>query len=98
MDILSIILQLVGGAVGGNAAGGILKNQSLGGAGNSIAGAIGGIILGQVVSRLTHGAVSADAVAAATQGMDFGAIISNLASSGVGGALLTAIVGALKNR
>ena len=96
MEIVSIIIQLIAGAVGGNAAGAGLKKASLGSTGNSIAGAIGGLVLGQIVSRMTGGAVPADAVA--TSGLDIGSIITSLISSGIGGAALTAIVGLIKNR
>lgn len=98
MDVLSLIIQLIAGAAGGNIAGSILKGKSLGGAGNSIAGAIGGLVLGQIVERLTHGAVSADTVAAAANGLNIGSIITNLISSGAGGAILAAIVGLIKNK
>ena len=96
MDIVAIIIQLVAGAVGGNAAGAGLKDKSLGGAGNSIAGAVGGLVLGQIVERLTGGAVPADAVA--SSGLDIGSLVTNLIASGAGGAVLTAIVGMIKNR
>lgn len=98
MDLLSIIIQLAAGAIGGNAAGSVLKDKSLGSSGNSIAGAIGGLILGQVVQRMTGGAVSAGDVAAAAQGSDIGEVIKNLISSGVGGAILTAIIGMVRSR
>jgi hypothetical protein len=42
MDIVPLIIQLVSGAVGGNVAGGLLKNLNLGTLGNSIAGILGG--------------------------------------------------------
>jgi hypothetical protein len=98
MDLMSLILQLIGGIGGGNAAGAAMKGRSLGNAGNSIIGAMGGLVLGQVVERLTGGAISADTVAQAAQGMDLGGIITNLLSSGVGGAVLTAIIGMMKSR
>ena len=40
-SLLPMIIQLVSGAVGGNAAGAALKNLSLGSTGNSVVGAIG---------------------------------------------------------
>jgi hypothetical protein len=98
MDIMSILIQLIAGAGGGNAVGAAMKGRSLGGLGNSAIGAIGGLILGQVVERFTGGAISADTVAQAAQGMDLGGLITNLLSSGAGGALLTAVVGMLKSR
>ena len=98
MDIIGLIIQLIAGAAGGNAAGAVLKGKSLGGAGNSIAGAIGGIIVAQIIQRLTGVAVAPDAAAAAASGLDIGMIIKEVIASGAGGAILTAIVGAIKNR
>jgi len=98
MDVMSILVQLAAGAGGGNAVGAAMKGRSLGAMGNSAIGAIGGLILGQVVERFSGGAISADTVAQAAQGMDLGGIIINLISSGAGGALLTAIVAMLKSR
>jgi hypothetical protein len=98
MDIVGLIIQLIAGAVGGNVAGKANTKFDMGGAGNSIVGAIGGVVLGQIVERLTGGAVTADQAAAATQGLDIAAILSSLIGGGAGGAILSAIVGALKNR
>lgn len=98
MDIVGLIIQLIAGAVGGNVAGKANTKFDMGGAGNSIVGAIGGVVLGQIVERLTGGAVTADQAAAATQGLDLAAILSSLIGGGAGGAVLSAIVGALKNR
>ena len=41
-NLLPLIIQLVSGAVGGNVAGSMMKNSSLGTLGNSIAGIAGG--------------------------------------------------------
>ena len=40
--LINLIIQIVAGALGGNAAGAASKDMSLGTAGNTIAGAIGG--------------------------------------------------------
>ena len=80
--LLPLIINLVSGAVGGNVAGALLKNFSLGTAGNSIAGIIGGGIGGQLLSALGAG------------GLD--GIVGQLASGGVGGAVVMVIVGVLK--
>ena len=96
--IIGLIIQLIAGAAGGNGAGAVLKDKSLGSTGNSIAGAIGGVILAQIVQRLTGVAVSPDAAAAVTSGLDIGSIIKEVISSGIGGAVLTAIVGMVKGR
>ena len=53
MDFTGLIIQLVSGAIGGNAAGAVLKNFNLGILGNTIAGLVGGGIGGQIISRQT---------------------------------------------
>ena len=52
MNLLPLIIELVSGAVGGNVAGGLLKNLSLGPVGNSIAGIVGGGVGGQLLGML----------------------------------------------
>lgn len=52
MDIVSLIIQLIAGAVGGNVGGAAMKNSSLGTAGNSIAGAIGGVLGGTALGPM----------------------------------------------
>jgi uncharacterized membrane protein YeaQ/YmgE (transglycosylase-associated protein family) len=64
MDITSLIIQLVSGAVGGNIGGAIFKNLSLGTTGNSIAGIIGGPLGAMLLSQLGLGGLRASAVAA----------------------------------
>jgi len=98
MDIVGLIIQLIAGAVGGNVAGKANSKFDLGSAGNSIAGAIGGVVLGQIIERVTGGAVTADQAAAATQGLDIAGIITSLVGGGAGGAVLSAIIGMMKNR
>lgn len=85
---MELIIQLIAGAVGGNAAGAALKDKSLGTIGNSIAGIVGGGIGGQVIAALTG--------AAGTGGLDAGAIIQSLVSGGAGGGILMVIVGIVK--
>ena len=87
-SLLPLIIQLVSGAVGGNVAGSLLKNYSLGTAGNSVAGILGGGIGGQLLGLL--------GVAAAGGGMDVAGVLGSLASGGVGGAVLMVIIGLIK--
>ena len=49
---LSLIIQLISGIVGGNAAGAALKEKSLGVLGNSLAGLVGGGLGGQIIQAL----------------------------------------------
>ena len=96
MDIVSLIIQLVLGVVGGNAGAAVVKNASLGTTGNSVVGAIGGIILGQIISHFT-GAPPVDPAAAAATANSMGDIITNVIGGGAGGAILTIVAGLIKN-
>ena len=90
--IINLIIQLVAGVVGGNAAGAALKDYNLGGSGNTIAGALGGVGGGQLLQ------VAIPAIAAAAGGnLDVGAIIGQIVGGGAGGAILTVIVGLVKS-
>ena len=88
---LGLIIQLVSGAVGGNVAGGLMKNASLGTALNSVVGVIGGGLGGQIISMLGMGGA-----AVAGGGMDIVSIISQVAGGGVGGGVLLAVIGLIK--
>lgn len=87
--LLPLIIQLVSGAVGGNAAGALLKKQSLGPLLNSLAGIVGGGLGGKLLELL--------GAQATTGGMDLAGIIGSIASGGVGGGVLMAIVGLIKS-
>ena len=41
MDIISLIVNLISGAIGGNLAASVLRDESLGTIGNSVAGTLG---------------------------------------------------------
>ncbi len=87
----ALIMNLVGGAIGGNAAGGVLKNYNLGTLWNSVVGILGGGLGGQLLGALgtSFGAETGNA-------FDIGNIVGNIASSGVGGAILMVVVGVIK--
>lgn len=89
-----LIISLISGAAGGNVVGKLLKNLDLGPLGNSIAGIIGGGLGQQIIAAMGSGAVAADAAAG---GLDIGSIISSVASGGVGGGVVMAIVGVIKS-
>jgi hypothetical protein len=101
MDALvPIIVQLVGGGIGGNVIAQIVKSLNLGPVGNSIAGAIGGLILTWIAGRIPGLDGLVGAVASGTGsagGLDAGALAGQGISGIVGGAGLTAIVAAIKN-
>lgn len=91
--IINLLIQAIAGGAGGNAVGKGIKNLSLGSAGDTIAGAIGGVGGGQILGAL----VPAIAGAAEGGGVDIGSIIAQIIGSGAGGAILTAAAGAIKN-
>jgi uncharacterized membrane protein YeaQ/YmgE (transglycosylase-associated protein family) len=49
--LINLIIQLVAGAIGGNAAGNALKDYDLGMLGNSISGAVGGLRVARFCNR-----------------------------------------------
>jgi uncharacterized membrane protein YeaQ/YmgE (transglycosylase-associated protein family) len=91
--IVNLIIQLVAGVVGGNAAGAAMKDYNLGNIGNTIAGAIGGVGGGQILQAL----IPAIASAAGGDSVDLGAIVGQVVGGGAGGAILTVIAGLVKS-
>ena len=91
MDIGTLLVQLVSGAVGGNAAGAVLKKFSLGTLGNSLVGILGGGLGGALLNALGVGTAGAG-----SGNLDLGSIVARVASGGVGGGVLMTIVGLIK--
>jgi hypothetical protein len=89
-----ILINLVAGALGGNAAGKASSTFDIGTLGNTIAGLVGGGVLGQIIT-LVWPAVSASLQSG---NFDVATIITQVIGGGAGGAILTAIVGAIKNK
>lgn len=88
--MLALIIQIVSGAVGGQLAGALLRQRSLGPLGNSIAGIVGGGIGGQVLGAIFPALVRVD-------GLGIGAILACIAAGGVGGGLVLAIAGLVRS-
>ena len=91
MDIASLVIQLISGALGGNAAGALLKNLSLGTLWNSVAGIVGGGVGGQILSQVLHVAP------AAAGSLDMGSILTQVAGGGIGGGGLMAVIGLIRS-
>lgn len=91
MDMVSLLISLISGAAGGNVAGALLKNLSLGTTGNSIVGIIGGVLASYLLPSL--GLASPTAAG----GLDLGTIVAQVAGGGVGGGALMAILGAVRS-
>jgi uncharacterized membrane protein YeaQ/YmgE (transglycosylase-associated protein family) len=92
-DMEQLLVQLVFGALGGNAVGKLAPKLDLGTLGNSIVGVVGGGIGGQLLSTLGAGGIEG-----VTGGIDVEAIIQSIAGGGVGGGLLMVVVGLLKSQ
>jgi hypothetical protein len=89
--IINIIIQLIAGALGGHGAGAALKDYDLGKLGNTIAGALGGVGGGQILTALLP-------MLAGTAGnVDIGSVIGQAVGGGVAGAIVTFVVGLVKN-
>jgi hypothetical protein len=89
-----ILINLVTGALGGVGAGKASPTFDLGMVGNIIAGLVGGGVLGQIITLAWPSVVAA----AQSGNLSVGGIISQVIAGGAGGAILTAIIGAIKNK
>ncbi|WP_136440116.1 hypothetical protein [Pacificoceanicola onchidii] len=92
---MELIASLLAGAVGGNAAGGLLKNLNQGTLINSLAGIVGGGLGGTILSML--GAPDAAGAMGEAGGLDIGSLVGQLAGGGVGGGVMLAVVGFIRN-
>jgi len=100
MDVVNLIINLVAGAVGGNVGGAaVSKENSLGTLGNTIAGLVGGPTGAWIATALgllaQTGALGVEGTA---QEINWGHLIGQIASSGVGGAVLSALAGFIKGK
>jgi uncharacterized membrane protein YeaQ/YmgE (transglycosylase-associated protein family) len=90
---MEFIIQLILGAIGGNAGGALMKNSSLGSLGNTIAGAVGGVAGGNILGSLMNSGM-ADAAATAVQSGNFS--LSNILGGAGGGLILQIVAGLVK--
>lgn len=89
--IVSLLIQLISGAVGGNVAG--MSKQGLGTTGNSVVGAIAGVVVAQVTAAL-----SGDPSAMPAGALDITSVIRDVLAGGGGGAIVTFVIGLIKNK
>lgn len=94
--IIPLLVQLVGGGAGGNIVAQLAKQVSLGTAGNSIVGAIGGLA-GTWLAAQIPGLSGLIGAATAGGSLDLGALAGQGVSGLVGGGVLTAIAGIIKS-
>jgi uncharacterized membrane protein YeaQ/YmgE (transglycosylase-associated protein family) len=101
-ELVSLIITLISGAAGGNAAGSLLSEKNLGALANTIIGALGGTFgdyilkaLGILASAGVSSAASATGAANGSE-IDLGALIGSIAGSGISGGVITAIITMIK--
>src|SRR5262249_26380231 len=87
-DTVALIIWIIAGVAGGNATGELLGGDYDLGPGNTVAGAVGGVIGTQVLQLLVP----------AFRGFDLGPLIGQAMEAAVSGAVLTVIVAAVKSR
>jgi uncharacterized membrane protein YeaQ/YmgE (transglycosylase-associated protein family) len=88
MDIMTLVINLISGAVGGNIAGAVMKDKSLGPLLNSVVGVLGGGAGAGILKML--------GMAVNEGGLDLQAVMSSVASGGVGGAVLLVVIAMIK--
>ena len=86
---MELLIGLISGAVGGNVAGAAVKNINQGTLINSIAGVVGGGLGSQLLGMAGAGALAGG-------GMDLMGIVGQVASGGVGGGVVLAIVSVVR--
>ena len=94
MSLIGTVISLASGAIGGNVAGALMKKFSMGTLGNSLVGILGGGLGGGLLNMI---GVDAATAADAANNMDISSILGSVASGGVGGGALMAIIGVIKN-
>lgn len=90
MSAIGLVVELVAGAIGGNGIASAAKNLDLGTLGNSLVGAIGGAAGTSFLSILIPALENVGHV-------DIAALAGQAVGGGIFGAVLTAIVAAIRN-
>jgi len=95
--MIGTIISLLTGALGGNVAGKLMPNASLGTLWNSVAGIAGGGIGSTILGMLGIGAASAADAAGSGGVPDIGTLLGMGGSGLVGGGVVMAVIGFIKN-
>lgn len=86
---MELLISLISGAIGGNLSGRLINKIDQGVVINSIAGIVGGGLGGQLLSMVGAGALAGG-------GVDLMGIVGQIASGGVGGGVVLALVGVIR--
>jgi uncharacterized membrane protein YeaQ/YmgE (transglycosylase-associated protein family) len=91
-EYLPLIIQLISGVIGGNIAGKIFTNFSMGALGNSAAGILGGGLGGSLLMMMdfTEEGMEAETV------LNLETVLGSIAAGGVGGIVVMALIGGLR--
>ena len=89
--IVNLLIELIAGALGGNAVGAVGGNANMGPGGSAIAGALGGVAGGSLMTSLIP------MLSGGADYVDIGAYLGQLAAGGVSGAIVSAVVGMIRN-
>lgn len=94
---IDLIVQMISGAVGGNIAGAAIKNFNMGWLLNSVAGLAGGGLAGHFLGPVVGPLLGVVGSAAAAGSLDPMAIASSVVTGGLGGTVVSALAGVVKN-
>jgi uncharacterized membrane protein YeaQ/YmgE (transglycosylase-associated protein family) len=90
----ALVLGLITGGLGGNLLGMVLRQYSLGSIGNTIAGVAGGAALSQLLFTMLP---ILEKASSSPTTLSFAGAIAHVIVGALGGALLTMIIGVVKN-
>jgi hypothetical protein len=85
-EVVYLFIRIIAGAIGGNVIGALERGCSLGQAGNTVLGVIGGLGGGLILANAVSG-----------EQIEMSSIIGQLVAGGIGGALFTHVFGSIKN-
>lgn len=92
MDIVNLYIQIICGVFGGNVAGSLLEDKSLGNVANSVAGLAGGAISALIMHALQG------PIATGVQNFNIKAVVMSVIIGGLSGAAFMALIGYIKSR
>jgi hypothetical protein len=90
---LNLVIQIMAGAVGGNAAATLVRYFNLGPVANSIVGMIGGALGGQILNEILIGGAG---VGSPSGALEIGSLLTQIVGGGVGGGILTALAALIR--
>ena len=90
---LNLVIQIMAGAVGGNAAPTLLRDFNLGPLGNSLTGMVGGALGGQILNEILTDGVGTISSSAA---LEMGSLLTQIMGGAIGGGIFMVIVALIR--